>query len=166
MSAATQFYIHKDGEAVGPFTAEQLRAKLVAGDMASQTPCAIEGAAEWKPVVEMLAAEQRGDAPVALPAAPQIAAQSTVAQQQEVPWGTVAARGLLGLCQWAGAGLVLYYWLMFDTSSGGMNNLGLLNDRLCGVIVGGFVSLFSTLLIILQTLAENRGKARGGNEHA
>lgn len=134
MSDANQFFINKGGEAVGPFSAAQLRAKLAAGDLRPETLFAREGSEDWRPLSDLLPGVS--GAPLVSLAE---AADTTVGV---VPWLMLVGGGLMAV----------YFGLAFDPSRAGINNLGLLNDRLCGVIFGCTMMVVAALFLVLQAL--------------
>ena len=51
----TLFYLHRDGAQTGPFTIGQLRSMWQSGSITAQTQYWFEGAAEWRPLINILA---------------------------------------------------------------------------------------------------------------
>ena len=51
----TLFFLHRDGAQTGPFTIGQLRSMWQSGSITAQTQYWFEGAAEWRPLINILA---------------------------------------------------------------------------------------------------------------
>jgi hypothetical protein len=73
-------YIHHDNEQVGPFTEEKIRRYLEEGRIQPTTLAWVEGAADWKPISEMLGLASTTPPPVQAQPQPQ-----TQPQQQQIP---------------------------------------------------------------------------------
>jgi hypothetical protein len=73
-------YIHHDNEQVGPFTEEKIRRYLEEGRIQPTTLAWVEGAADWKPISEMLGLASTQPPPVQAPPQPQ-----APPQQQQAP---------------------------------------------------------------------------------
>ena len=90
----------------------------------------------------------------ALPSLPEREKKATPPVREPVPFEWVTLRLVMCLTLIAGLGIAFYYGVMFDTSREGVNNAGLLNDRLAGVLVGGLVAVMAALWFVLQRLAD------------
>ena len=135
-------YLNQDGETTGPFTGQEVREAVAAGRATSETPACTEGAKEWQPVGKMLAAL----------ANVQEHANAQARESASFEWVTL--RLIFDVALFTGAGVAFYYGLMFDPAASGVNNVGLLNDRLCGVICGCALALLAALLLLLQALRQ------------
>lgn len=59
---------------------------------------------------------------------------------------------MLVLLLLGGVAVAGYFGLFYNTAREGVNNLGLLNDRLCGVIGGCSIMVVATVLLGVETL--------------
>ncbi len=73
-------YIHHNNEQVGPFTEEKIRRYLEEGRIQPTTLAWVDGAADWKPIAEMLGLASTPPPPVQAPPRPQ-----AQARQQQGP---------------------------------------------------------------------------------
>lgn len=71
-----------------------------------------------------------------------------------MPFEWVTLRLVLAVAIFTGAGIAAYYGLVFDPAVSGVNNVGLLSDRLSGVICGCALALLAALLLLLQVLRQ------------
>lgn len=135
-------YLSQDGTTTGPFTGQEVREAIATGMATSETPACTDGAKEWQPVGKMLATLAEVQAYANAKAAPLVV--------KPVDSGDhVFMLVLLLLC---GVGVAGYFGLFFNTAREGVNNIGLLNDRLCGVIGGCSIMVVAAVLLVVQAL--------------
>ena len=131
------------GEPTGPFSAAELCQRFAAGELTRATHF-MQGEAEgWRPLIEL--PEWRDHANATRPAVTMAAAPAP-----PKPYATFDHALMLVVLLLIGMGTACYFGFFFDTAREGVNNIGLLNDRLCGVIGGCTICVIATLLLVVQ----------------
>lgn len=128
------YYLEK-GNSVGPLTPKQ----LIAENLDQDTQVAEEGSAVWQPLSDVLPKLRE-------------ATQTTKGLFIE----TTASTRVLGVLLFViGLGIMFFFLILFETAVGSgsqsVNNIGLLNDRQCGVNAGGFLMLTGAVLLVASS---------------
>lgn len=128
------YYLEKK-RPVGPVTLSQLWELYKSGEINDQTHVAREGSDSWVPL--SAAFEEMKDE---LNPKPHWRLESMHATR-----GLGIALFLIGFC--ALAFFLVFFHTSVEGRGGSVNNIGLLNDRQCGVNAGGFLMLAGAVLM-------------------
>lgn len=145
------YYLDAAGEVSGPLELPELDAMQKAGKIMSNTQVCEEGTENWTqfyllprptpPIQKVIKKEEKVAEPQQPKALPTV--KNNVMTKDITP---ILGRILLGI----GFVVVAYFFFVFKTDVEGgeirVNNLGLMNDKQNGIIVGGILSIVGAIL--------------------
>ena len=147
------YYLDDINEVRGPLPLAELDALHKARKIMANTQVCIEGTENWIPFFQVVRPALPRQKMIKKEEAVEVTKQeiTPIADLREVAKDMAPSSSLLGsFLLVAGLAIVGYFFLIFDaTVEGGelrVNNLGLLNDKQNGIIVGGILAIVGAIM--------------------